>query len=73
MDLRFGAGYPVTALQNDLLYLGNSMRYYTVACVDAYQEEIHTILVEIADQDLTTGEDPADPVLDDFYDWEESL
>lgn len=40
-----------------------------VYCMNEYYEPVYEIIIKIADQDIVTGENPGDPVLDDFYDW----
>lgn len=51
--------------------LGGDLIYqdWGVECMDEYYEPVYSITVTISDQDITTGEQPGDAVLDDFYDW----
>lgn len=51
-------------IPSDLIY-----QDWGVECMDEYYEPVYSITVSISDQDITTGENPGDPVLDDFYDW----
>jgi hypothetical protein len=57
----------------DPMYIGNSMNTYIVQCRDKYDQLQRQVNVYVADEDLETGEDPADPNNDTQYDWEQSI
>lgn len=49
---------------SDLIY-----QDWKISCMDEFYEPVYEITVIISDQDITAGDSPGDPVLDDFYDW----
>jgi hypothetical protein len=62
----------VTSPGGNALYIGNTMSPYRVRCVDDYEQTQAEVLVDIADDDLETGEDPGNANNDQFYDFLET-
>lgn len=54
-------------------YVANSLTPYKVTCLDKYEQTLGTVNVYIADDDLSTGQDPGVPASDQYYDWAEAL
>jgi hypothetical protein len=55
------------------IYLQNTMAPYRVQCLDRWEQVQADVIVNIADEDLETGEDPADVNNDQFWDFDQTL
>jgi hypothetical protein len=55
------------------IYLQNTMAPYRVQCLDRWEQIQADVIVNIADEDLETGEDPADVNNDQFWDFGQTL